>query len=178
MILTISNGTPHSTQIHDLKTPRWSQTLHGRPSRPSLSLPGCGNRTALRVPRRLQVEVPLPLCRFREIERNNLDRHSYEIQIKELTEEINIYESLRTENGKLKDFIKKQSVWCWLPQTEIENLNRFSRDNRGLDDSFKTLYEKSNERLTQLELENQKLLELNEEYRMQVQSFNARLEAF
>lgn len=125
-----------------------------------------------------KLKYHLPQCRFREIERNNLDRHSYEIQIKELTEEINIYESLRTENGKLKEFIKKQGVWCWLSQMEIENLNRFSRDNRGLDDSFKMLYEKSNERLTQLGVENQKLLELNEEYRMQVQNFNARLEAF
>ena len=61
---------------------------------------------------------------------------------------------------------------------EIENLNRFSRDNRGTDDSFKIMYEKSNERLAQLGVENQKLLEINEEYRVQVQSFNARLEAF
>lgn len=58
---------------------------------------------------------------------------------------------------------------------EIENLNRFTRDNRGLDESFKGLYEKANERLMQVGLENQQLLEINEEYRLQVQNFNARL---
>jgi hypothetical protein len=37
------------------------------------------------------------------------------------------------------------------------------------------MYEKSGEKLAQLSLENQKLFELNEEYRVQVQNFNARL---
>lgn len=57
-------------------------------------------------------------------------------------------------------------------------MNRFARDTRGIDDSFKVMYEKANERLMQVGMENQQLLEINEEYRLQVQNFNARLEAF
>ena len=48
--------------------------------------------------------------RFREIERNNLDRHSYEIQIKELTERATGEDSLRNENSKLKEFSKRLQV--------------------------------------------------------------------
>ncbi len=40
----------------------------------------------------------------------SLDRHSYEIQIKELTEKLLSDESCRGENEKLKEFIRRQSV--------------------------------------------------------------------
>ena len=48
--------------------------------------------------------------RYREIERRELDRHSYEVQIKELTQQLEDETSFKTENGKLRDFIKKQTV--------------------------------------------------------------------
>ena len=48
--------------------------------------------------------------RYREVERIQLDRHSYEIQIKELTMQIDEEGSFRNENSKLRDFIKKLTV--------------------------------------------------------------------
>ena len=48
--------------------------------------------------------------RYREIERRELDRHSYEIQIKELTQQLNEKTIHETENLKLRDFLKKQTV--------------------------------------------------------------------
>ena len=43
-----------------------------------------------------------------------LDRHSYEIQIKELSQKIEEMDSLKSENSKLKEFIKKQGVLWYL----------------------------------------------------------------
>ena len=63
--------------------------------------------------------------RFREIERSNLDRHSYEIQIKELTQSIEDEEATRTENGKLVEFIKKQQVSILLSRLKL-NIYRVS----------------------------------------------------
>lgn len=47
---------------------------------------------------------------MREVDRTALDRHSYEVQIKELTLEILSYEGLKGEGDKMRDFIRKQSV--------------------------------------------------------------------
>ena len=44
----------------------------------------CVNIKTVRVFGRFQVEVKRVRFRYREIERRELDRHSYEIQIKEL----------------------------------------------------------------------------------------------
>ena len=63
--------------------------------------------------------------RFREIERSNLDRHSYEIQIKELTQRIEDEEATKTENGKLVEFIKKQQVPVFLSRLKL-NICRVS----------------------------------------------------
>lgn len=41
-----------------------------------------------------------------------MDRHSFEIQIKELAERLAESEQWRAENIKLKEFIKKQGVTC------------------------------------------------------------------
>lgn len=97
-------------EIHDRQAARRPQDLHGRPPRHGLPPPGRRNRKTLRVPRRLQTQVRSRPCRFREIERSNLDRHSYEVQIKELTQKLAEEESCRTENAKLKEFIKRQGV--------------------------------------------------------------------
>lgn len=51
--------------------------------------------------------------RYKEIEKKDLDRHSFEIQIKELAMRVDQNDSLQTDNQKLKEFIKKQSVHCW-----------------------------------------------------------------
>ena len=40
-----------------------------------------------------------------------MDRHSYEVQIKELTQQISDENSYKAENAKLKDFVKKQTVF-------------------------------------------------------------------
>lgn len=48
--------------------------------------------------------------RFREIERSSLDRHSYEVQIKELTQRLAEEETARTDHAKLVEFVKKQQA--------------------------------------------------------------------
>jgi len=48
--------------------------------------------------------------RYKEIERRELDRHSYEIQIKELAQQLSETEGIRNENVRLKDFIRKQNI--------------------------------------------------------------------
>lgn len=60
-----------------------------------------------------------------------LDRHSYEIQIKELSQKIEEMDSLKSENSKLKEFIKKQGVLLYLTldltgrtQTNFEDQKR------------------------------------------------------
>lgn len=50
------------------------------------------------------------LCRYKEVERSHLDRHSYEVQIKELAQQISESEGPKNENQKLKDFIRKQAA--------------------------------------------------------------------
>ncbi len=44
------------------------------------------------------------------MEKKELDRHSFEIQIKELAQRANQNDALEADNLKLKDFIKKQGV--------------------------------------------------------------------
>lgn len=56
----------------------------------------------MRVPRRIQVEVGVGSCRFQEVERRELDRHSYEVQIKELTMRISDEGNFKAENLKLR----------------------------------------------------------------------------
>lgn len=48
--------------------------------------------------------------RYIELERRELDRHSYEIQIKELTERLAGEENLRIENHKLQEHIRRLNV--------------------------------------------------------------------
>jgi hypothetical protein len=47
---------------------------------------------------------------LREVEKSDLDRHSYEIQIKELASRLQNEDSLRSENSKLKNFIDRLNV--------------------------------------------------------------------
>ena len=44
------------------------------------------------------------------MEKKDLDRHSFEVQIKELAMRADQNEALQADNQKLKDFIKKQTV--------------------------------------------------------------------
>ena len=44
------------------------------------------------------------------MERRELDPHSYEVQIKELTQQLTEKTVHETENLKLRDFLKKQTV--------------------------------------------------------------------
>lgn len=44
------------------------------------------------------------------MERRELDRHSYEVQIKELTQQLTEKGAHESENLKLRDFLKKQTV--------------------------------------------------------------------
>jgi hypothetical protein len=48
--------------------------------------------------------------KYREIERRELDRHSYEVQIKEILEKNYQSSNLKSENEKLKDFIRRQQL--------------------------------------------------------------------
>lgn len=47
---------------------------------------------------------------MKEIEKKDLDRHSYEVQIKELTERAFDGDRFKKESDKLKEFIQKQTV--------------------------------------------------------------------
>jgi hypothetical protein len=58
-------------------------------------------------------------CKYREVDRRELDRHSYEVQIKELAEKNTAYISLKTENDRLRDFIRRQTL-------ELEELQKKS----------------------------------------------------
>lgn len=44
------------------------------------------------------------------MERRELDRHSYEVQIKELTMRISDEGNFKAENLKLREFLRKQSA--------------------------------------------------------------------
>lgn len=55
--------------------------------------------------------------KYREMERRELDRHSYEVQIKELAERNISLTNLQKENERLKDFIRRQSA-------ELEELQK------------------------------------------------------
>lgn len=56
------------------------------------------------------------------MERKELDRHSYEVQIKELTQQISDDNFYKNENVKLKEFVKKQ-------QAEIDSLQKGTRSS-------------------------------------------------
>ena len=56
--------------------------------------------------------------------RKDLDRHSYEILIKELTEKNNFLAGFKLENEKLKEFIKRQSM-------EMEEMQKNRSFNSG-----------------------------------------------
>ena len=114
--------------------------------------------------------VLLFLCRLREIERNNLDRHSYEIQIKELTQRLADEESYRGENVKLVEFIKRQ-------QGEIEYLQGITRDSNVSADGLKQTYERSLEMTNKLTNENLQLRQHIEELRTELMNLRARYEA-
>lgn len=53
-----------------------------------------------------------------------LDRHSYEVQIKELTEKLAESSSYRNENDKLKEYIRRQTVRMCRLQIEVEELQK------------------------------------------------------
>lgn len=44
------------------------------------------------------------------MERRELDRHSYEVQIKELAEKTISLNNLQKENERLRDFIRRQGI--------------------------------------------------------------------
>lgn len=55
--------------------------------------------------------------KYKAIEKIELDRHSYEVQIRELTELCEMNESYKSDNGRLKDFAARQT-------SQIEQLER------------------------------------------------------
>ena len=78
----ISESTQGLIQVDDRTVAGGPERVHGAAFRSSVSTAVCGDRAPLRIPRGLQIQVGANLCRYREIERRELDRHSYEIQIK------------------------------------------------------------------------------------------------
>lgn len=62
-------------------------------------------------------------------------------------------------------------------QTEIEALQKSSRDTRQFDENYKSLYEKSLEKVNSLLGENRDARQQSEEYRLQLQTYAARFEA-
>jgi hypothetical protein len=44
------------------------------------------------------------------VERRELDRHSYEVQIKELAEKTISLNNLQKDNERLRDFIRRQAI--------------------------------------------------------------------
>ena len=79
------------------------------------------------------------------MERRELDRHSYEVQIKELTLRIADESNFRAENLKLREFLRKQSVLLIPSRLSSRNLKkglllRHMRDNWS--ESTKTLLDR------------------------------------
>lgn len=109
-ILTTSESNSYTIQVHDRQTTRREQAEHGWASGDCLPAAGCRNLTVDRQPRWLQTEVPFFLFRLKEIEKKDLDRHSYEIQIKELTEKAFDSDRFRKESDKWREFSQKQAV--------------------------------------------------------------------
>ena len=69
--------------------------------------------------------------KYRENERKDLDRHSFEVQIKELTQKISDSDGQKSEVEKLKDFIRRQSM-------ELEEIKR---GHAGVDANVQRKYE-------------------------------------
>lgn len=106
----ISESTPLFMQIHDSPSSRLEQDLHGWAHGNRLPPAGCWNRTTHWQSRWLQTQVFSYPCRFKEIEKRDLDRHSYEIQIKELTERAFDGDRYKKDSDKLREFIQKQTI--------------------------------------------------------------------
>lgn len=102
-------STHTDTQVHDSQVARRAE-VHGSASGTRVPPAGCRNRAALPVSGVVQDEVPPIGGRFRESERVELDRHSYEVQICELTDRLAEEHNFRTEIEKLREFIRRQSV--------------------------------------------------------------------
>ena len=98
--------------------------------------------------------------KYKEIERRELDRHSYEIQIKELAQQLSESEGLRIEIGKLKEFIRKQSL----------ELEEEKKKTAGIDVNLQNKYNSS---LNQIESMFQELNQTKAE----LQSWRSRYEA-
>ena len=70
---------------------------------------------------------------MKEIERKDLDRHSYEIQIKELTERAFDGDKFRKENDKLKEFIQRQTI----------ELDEYKKKSSMIDENVQGKYHKA-----------------------------------
>lgn len=106
-------------------------------------------------------------CRYKEIERRELDRHSYEIQIKELAERLSETDGIRNENVRLKDFIRRQNG-------EIEDLKKRVAD---IDVNLQKKYDNALNQIETMYAENNMLKAENSNLRNELISWRSRLEA-
>ena len=96
--------------------------------------------------------------RFAEVEEKELDRHSYEVQIKELAQQLAESGTFKFENVKLKEFIKKQI-------DEIEMLKGKTQTHQ---EGFSQKYEESLLQIDKILLENRNLCEETEQLKRRV----------
>lgn len=80
-ILTIYESTYPLNKVYDRKSSR-TKKVHGSSFRAGLSSAGGRNIKTLYFSRIILSEVRILIARIREQERVELDRHSYEVQIK------------------------------------------------------------------------------------------------
>lgn len=105
--------------------------------------------------------------KYKEIEKIHLDRHSYEVQIKELAQRLQEGDGFKLENQKLKDFIRKQTA-------ELEEWKKKTSD---IDVNIQRKYENALKQIDTMLQDNIGLKNENNSLKGEVNQLRARFEA-
>lgn len=105
--------------------------------------------------------------KYKEVERKELDRHSYEVQIKELAQQVLEADGSKSENQKLKDFIRKQAA-------ELEDWKKRMSD---VDVNLQRKYENALRQIDSLLQDNIGIKSENNAFKSEVGHLRAKLEA-
>ncbi len=105
--------------------------------------------------------------KYKEVEKKDLDRHSYEIQIKELSEKISAGATNEKDVNKLKDFIQKQGL-------ELEEYKRKCSD---IDVNIQGKYQKALKQVEIMHKDNSELKIESNNLKQEIQNWKARVQA-
>lgn len=98
--------------------------------------------------------------RFKELTKIELDRHSYEVQIKELSTQAAEVKGMNNENMRLQEVIRRQTL-------EIEELRR-KTESTGV--TLQAKYEEALRRLEKMMTERPRLVEEAETFKMRLRN--------